>query len=551
MTHSLTRLGSAVVLSGALLACSTSVPDAAQAPTESRSPSRSESGMPTDAPSRSPEPSATSSSPEASATRESPSGADVSAARRAVQQMTLAEKAGQVIVTRYSGTRAPTDLIETYHLGGVIVMGDNVASVPAVRAGNTALQRAHDEDWPLFIGVDQEGGVIARLGSPMTAFPAFMTYGAAGRPELARAAALASGQELRAAGFTVVFAPVADVTIGPADPTIGSRSAGADPEAVAQVVTAAVDGYESAGIIPVVKHFPGHGALGTDSHVGLPVQDAALPELRRRDLRPFRAAVAADVSATMVGHIAVRAVDPGVPATLSRPVVSGLLRRGLGFYGVVVSDAMEMGAVVDGYGVGDSAVQALRAGVDVLLMPPDVGVAHAAIMAAVRDGRLSRRRLDQAATRVVAALLEVDPGRGEPGGVIGSHDAVSLRASRAAITVVDGPCSGRLVGDAVLASGDPEAVTAFNAAASAAGLATGSGDTIALLGYGAAAASADVVVATDTPYVLTDSRAAVARIATYGETPGAMRALVEVLLGRAPAPGRLPVPVSGVPSRGC
>ncbi|MDQ4085347.1 MAG: hypothetical protein M3165_05965, partial [Actinomycetota bacterium] len=318
----------------------------------------------------------------AAATGWGPTTGQIRRARAAVARMRLPELAGQVLVARYGGTAPPTALVRRYHLGGVIVMEDNVASIDAVRRSNARLQRADDRGWPLLIGVDQEGGIVNRLNAPMTGFPALMTHGASDRPDLARAAAQAGGEELRAAGFTMVFAPDADVTTGPSDPTIGSRSVGSRPHRVARIVTAAVDGYRQAGIVPVVKHFPGHGSVGTDSHLDLPVQDASMRRLRHRDLVPFRAAIDAGAPAAMVAHLDVRAVDPGTPSTLSRPVISGLLRRRMGFRGLVVTDAMEMGAIVDRYGTAGATVRSLRAGADVVLMPADLPAAHRAIVSA-------------------------------------------------------------------------------------------------------------------------------------------------------------------------
>ena len=348
-----------------------------------------------------------------------------------------------------------------------------------------------------------------------------------------------------------MFSPDADVTIGSSDITIGSRSAGSRPKVVAHTVTSAVDGYRSAGIVPVIKHYPGHGSVSTDSHVALPVQNASMRTLRHRDLVPFRAAIADHAPVTMIGHLNVRAVDPGVPSTLSRPVITGLLRQRMGFRGLVVTDAMEMGAIVNRYGTADATVRALRAGVDVLLMPADLPTAYHAIVRGVQSGRLPRARLADAATREVALMMHQQSAGPAPGPrVIGSNKQVSYRASRAATTVVKGPCSGRLVGRGVSVSGDGDAVRAFRTAASRAGLSTSGGTSGVLLGYGDSARRGDVVVSTDTPYVLGQSRART-KIAAYGDTPGAMRALVEVLLGRHRAPGHLPVSVAGVPRRGC
>ena len=249
-------------------------------------------------------------------------------AARDVAALSLPDRAAQVIVAGYGGTAPPRTLITDLHVGGVIVLKDNVASIDGVRASNQALAAdwaALGRGYPLLVGVDQEGGRVARLGAPVTEFPTFMTYGAARNDAVTQAAAQASGTELRALGFTAVFAPDADVTIGPADTTIGSRSASTDPTLVANAVTAALRGYSVAGIVPVVKHFPGHGSVTGDSHVVLPPQQASLDTLSARDLVPFDAAVAAGAPAVMTAHLDVRAVDPGVPSTLS-PAVIALLR---------------------------------------------------------------------------------------------------------------------------------------------------------------------------------------------------------------------------------
>ncbi len=468
--------------------------------------------------------------------------------------MPLPSLAGQVIVARYDGHRAPTALVNGLHLGGVIVMSDNIVSTAALRRSNQTLQtsaRQAGRRWPLFIGVDQEGGIVERVKDRATRFPTFMSAGAARDAGLTRRAASASGAELVNLGFSAVFAPDGDVTSGPSDPTIGSRSAGSRPNLVGRQMSTAVKGYLSAGILPVIKHFPGHGSVPADSHVVLPVQHKTLPELRRSDLVPFRAGVAAGVPSVMVAHIDVRAVDPKTPSSLSRPVVTGLLRRELGFDGLVVTDALNMAGVADHYSSAQSAVRALNAGNDVLLMPPSPRAARDGIIRAVNEGRLSRARLEQAAARQIAVLLherDLEPALTRKPGTSGGD---SYRLSAGAATVASGPCHGRLVGRAVRASGPSEAVARFNAAASRAGLGTRSGARVALIGYQGGARSGDVVVSMDTPYALGRSRARVAKIAMYGDTPGAMRALVQVLLGKARAPGHLPVPVRGVQRSGC
>jgi beta-N-acetylhexosaminidase len=510
---------------------------------------------PGDAPSAAPSPDATATAAltptPAPPLSWGPTPDEYAAAARLVADMPVSQQAGQVIVARYGSVEEATDLVVDLHLGGVIVFGDNVASADRVRDDIAKLQAAAARPYPLVVGVDQEGGNVARIGAPVTAFPSLMTLGAAKDPALSERMAQASGEELRALGFTMVYAPVADVTTGPDDPTIGSRSASSNPTIAAGVVSGAVRGYAESGIVATVKHFPGHGSVPADSHVELPVQDATLDELRRRDLVPFRTAIGAGVPAVMVGHIDVTAVDPGVPSSLSAPVV-GLLREELGFDGLVVTDALDMAAVTGEFGIGEATVRSLAVGVDLVLMPPDVRAAHAAIVEAVADGTLPAARLAEAATRSVALMLHQAAGvRPPPAEVVGSHGVVSYEASLAGLTVVSGACTGALVGSSIQITGGTRADrTLLAETAEAAGLGIGSGEVVRLLA-GTSPGSGDVVVALDTPYGLGESTAASGRIALYGRTPGAFRALVAVLTGAASGGGTLPVEVPGADRPGC
>lgn len=481
-----------------------------------------------------------------------PSDEEMRQAAELVDAMTVGERAGQVVVASYSGTTPPEQLVREQHLGGVILLEENVGDTSTLAGRLGALQTRSGRGFPLWVGVDQEGGNVQRLGAPFTAFGPYMAQGAARDDRLSTEVAHATAVELRAAGFTSVFAPVADVTTGLDDPTIGSRSAGDRPGPVGRTNAASLRGYERGGVVAVVKHFPGHGSVPADSHEQLPIQDASLRQLRGRDLVPFQRAVDAGVPAIMSAHIAVRAVDPGVPSSLSRPVVTGLLRRELGYEGVVVTDALNMAGVTAAYDDREAAVRALRAGNDVLLMPPDPVGAVDAVRDAVRDGSLPRARLREAATRMVGLLLHQQAVSGTTPR-LRSHPAVLARQARGALTSVSGPCRGRLVGAVVHPTGDPAVVAAFARAAQRAGLAVSTSadaDSVALRGYGAGPTSADVVVATDTPYLLGGSEAPVL-LATFGDGPVAMRALVDVLLGEASAPGRLPVRVAGLSRSGC
>ncbi len=534
-----------------------------------------------------------------------PDRAELDRAAEIVGRMRLPDLAGQVIVADWSGTRAPVAMVRDLHLGGVIAFDSNVASAAQISGVNAALTRQVRRKWPLFLGVDQEGGVVERLRRAATRFPTFMSAGAAADPTLTRTAYAASGAELRGLGFTVDFAPDADVTSGPGDPTIGSRSVSSRPAAVAAHVIAASTGFAESGVLPVIKHFPGHGSVPADSHLTLPVQTKSLEDLESSDLVPFRRAVAAGLPSVMVGHIDVRAIDPRVPSSLSRKVVTGLLRDELGFDGLVVTDSLRMAGVTRGRTPGRVAVQAMRAGADVLLMPPSPAVARAALVRAVRSGSLPRRRLEQSAARQIALLTHLARAKGK---AVGSARAASRSLSAAAITVTDGACSGALVGDTVHPYGDAGAVSTFAAAAGSAGLTVlqrraapaaarhrrspgrsvaprraggttrsacgpgrrprprrvrrlgawtaredtrlSAGTAIGFSGFRDAPVDGDVAVATDSPWVL-GQVGAPTRIATYGDTAGSMEVLVDVLLGRASAPGQLPVKVAGVARTGC
>jgi beta-N-acetylhexosaminidase len=349
-------------------------------------------------------------------------------------------------------------------------------------------------------------------------------------------------------GFTAMLAPDADVTRGPADPVIGTRSASGFPRLAAEQVVAAQQGIVRAGVIGTLKHFPGHGSVTVDSHRALPVLRKSLDELRRTDLVPFRRGIEAGAGAVMVGHLDVRAVDRGVPASLSRKVVGGLLRRELGFRGLVLTDALSMGAVSKDYPSAKAATRALNAGVDVVLMPADARAARDGIVAAVRGGRLPRTRLESAATRMVALLLHVAHADVPPR-ALGSSALVSARLSAAALTSVSGPCSGRLVGGRLRVTGSDEAGSLFSDAGARQGVTVGKRGVRVALTTGRPP-RAGVVVALDRPEILARSDAPV-RLASYGATPGAMEAVVAFLLGRAPAPGHLPVALGGLPRAGC
>ncbi|GAA3189479.1 glycoside hydrolase family 3 protein [Nonomuraea roseoviolacea] len=373
---------------------------------------------------------------------------------RVLARMSVEEKVGQLFMPVLYGTSAdsvsgenqarygaqtPAKVIAKYHLGGVILFPANVTSVSQVVALTNGLQAASPRV-PLIIGTDQENGLVSRMGALMTKFPGASTVGATGDPARSRAVAKATGEELRALGVNLDFAPVADVNVNPKNPVIGRRAYGDDPAKVAAMVSGAVKGFGDAGVASSAKHFPGHGDTDVDSHTGLPVIKHTRAQWERIDAPPFRAAVAAGVDAVMSAHIVFPKLDPsGDPATLSRPILTGMLREKLGFKGVVSTDALNMEGVRKKYGDGEVAVRAVLAGADLLLMPNDLPKAYTAVTAAVKSGRISRARLDQSVTRLLTlrqkrGFLRAAPraSASEAAGVLRSaeHRRLAARVTR-------------------------------------------------------------------------------------------------------------------------
>ncbi len=341
-----------------------------------------------------------------------PTIGEVEEAQRLVSTWSPDQLAGQVIVGRFHGTdpEEPAAMVRDLHLAGVSITADNVTDRDQVLAMTSAVAEAAAEDgrdFPPVIGVDQEGGYVSHLRGIATDFPHFESAGLAIQADLrsgrkvTRVAARATGYELRDLGFTWVFAPVADVTIGAADPTIGARSPSEDPQVAALATAYAVKGYDSAGIVSTVKHFPGHGTATTDSHDVLPVVGSSLDEIRRHDLPPFELAIAKHAPAVMMSHLDLTSIAPDVPASMA-PEVYDLLRDDLGFEGVAITDSLGMGAVG---GRQFPALQALQAGADLLLMPVDTATTHRIVVDALRSGELSRARIEEAAARVVALQM--------------------------------------------------------------------------------------------------------------------------------------------------
>ncbi|MGG5171023.1 glycoside hydrolase family 3 protein [Pseudarthrobacter sp. J1738] len=489
-----------------------------------------------------------------------PAKKDYDAAAAAISRMSLEEKAGQVLLPYYKGLDPSTELglIKELHLAGTIIMGDNVpllsdgsADVVAVKNLNTAFTEATMSDgrrWPGMIGVDQEGGAVARLRAPLTEWPSAMSLGASGNVQLARNMGQGIATELRYLGFNTDFAPDSDVTIGPADPVIGARSMSQNPTQAAELSTAVAEGILSGSVLPSIKHFPGHGSVTVDSHIALPVQDGTLAQLQARDLVPFQHGIDAGLPMVMTGHLDVKAVESGVPASVS-PKNYQLLRS-LGFNGVAITDALNMGALQKQYPGGSAAVAALAAGADLLLMPADVRLAHAAIVQSVADGTIPLFRLNEAATRVATMMIwrVRVASHGATPATAGSHMVLSRQISAAGLTVVQGQCVGNQIANGIqISGGTPQDRSRLADAATAAGIRVGTGPIVTLAGGTVRYAEGDFVIALDSPWVLAPSQAKLGKIALYGRSPGAFAALIQYLSGQASAPGKLPAAVGPYP----
>lgn len=531
--------------------------------------------------------------------------------------MTIEEKVGQLFVVRVYGTSADASdadavtrnteelgvdnaiaAVTAFHVGGVVYFAENVTTPKALAEFGNALQSAAATQRvaiPVLTAIDQEQGSVVRVGPPATQFPGSMALGAGRSVQDAEIAARITGEELRAMGVFHNYAPVADVNANPANPVIGVRSFSSRPSLVARMVRAQVKGYESAGVAATAKHFPGHGDTSIDSHTGLPVIDVSRKSLRRVDLKPFRAAIASGVDSIMTAHIQVPALDPsGDPATLSEPIVTGVLRESLGYDGVVITDSLRMEGVRTKYGDERIPVLAILAGVDQLLDPPNLPAAFAAVLSAVSAGEITINRLDESVHRILilkaslgltnAQLATVDASAADT--VVGSTENLSAAAQITDRTTTLVKDSSDLVpvdsvdGTQILVTGwGTSALTALTANLRAHGAAvneseTGSDpDPAAIAAAVAAAGGVDLIIATThdvaahpeqrslievltslgvpmvvvalgTPYDISAFPSVPAFIATYSYQPVAIDSLVRVLTGEIESVGRLPVDIT-------
>jgi beta-N-acetylhexosaminidase len=520
------------------------------------------------------------------------------------------EVLGQLLPA-FVGTEPPTWLLRRIAAGqahgATLFLRTNARDADSLASLAWQLHGAAPDDLPLLLGADQEGGQLVGLGHETTRFPGAMALGAADDVGLTEAVGRETADELRALGITVCYAPVCDLALEPGNLSLGTRAFGSDAEHVGRHAAAMTRGLQAGGVAATAKHFPGFGAVDVDPHHRLGVVDASRAVLETRELPPFRAAIAADARMVMSGHVALPAVtdDRALPATVSRQVMDGLLRHRLGFRGVSITDAMDMKAVAQGSaGIVDSIV-ALRAGVDLLLLTPDraaqhrleVGLRQASLrglvsaagtrasLRRVRDLRrwlagfeppdrgvvrgpahreLARRAAAAAVTLVrdEGALLPLRPVTGDRIVVItpqprdltpadSSSDeplalAAAVRRHHDEVTdvrVTADPSAAEIAGAREAAAGARYAIVASLAADAQPGQAR-------LVDAILSSGTPTVTLAMRTPYDLAAYPGAGTHLCSFAIVPASVGAVADVLFGRLPVRGRLPVAIPGLYPRG-
>jgi beta-N-acetylhexosaminidase len=362
------------------------------------------------------------------------------------QITSLEERVGQMMAVGFEGLTAPDYLLEWLaqgRAGTVILFARNVESPEQLAALTRSLHAA--AKYPLLIGIDQEGGTVARLRDGFTESPGAMALAAASSDNEARTARVSKmlAEEMRAVGINWDYAPAVDMAYIPSNPTVGTRSFGVDPETVASLAAAAVTGFEAGGVATSAKHFPGLGKTAIDTHVALPTLDTPVEQLMERDLLPFRTAIDAGASSIMTTHTIFATLDAELPVTLSPVVIRQLLRDTLGFRGVVTTDCMEMKAIADNYGTGESAILAALADVDTILFSHTRATqaeAFEAVCAAVRSGRIPPDRIETALVRISALKArKAITGDGDLGSIRSAeHLAIAEEAARAGTILYKG-----------------------------------------------------------------------------------------------------------------
>ncbi|MFC4776697.1 beta-N-acetylhexosaminidase [Paenibacillus sp. GCM10023252] len=326
-----------------------------------------------------------------------------------IRGMTIEEKLGQLVLVGFQGTEVDSEtaaMMSKSHVGGFILYKNNLQSSQQMVNLLNQLKAANHKSSsiPLWLSVDQEGGLVNRMPDEFTKVPPASDIGRVNRPSYTYGIYQAIGKELSAIGFNMDFAPVLDINSNPNNPVIGSRAFGTTPSVVKQQGLSAVKGLSSAQVIPVVKHFPGHGDTSVDSHLALPVVGKSYEQLESFEWKPFKAAIDGGADVVMVAHLLVRQIDHQYPSSMSSKLMTGVLREKLGFKGVIITDDMTMGGISDHYKIGEAAVRSIRAGSDIIL----IGHGHEqqlevlrALKEALNNNEITEERLDESLYRIL------------------------------------------------------------------------------------------------------------------------------------------------------
>jgi len=329
-----------------------------------------------------------------------------------ISNMTLEEKIGQMIVAGISGTGISTDtekLLSLYHVGGIIFYKENLETPSQITQLINQLKDKNHPNLPLLLSIDQEGGSVTRLPGGLVNFPTNEEIGKLNNPEFSYQIGSLLGYELKEFGFNLNFAPVLDINSNPNNPVIGNRSFGNHPDIVSSLGIQTMKGIQSQNVIPTIKHFPGHGDTSVDSHLDLPIVDKSLSELKKLELIPFERAINQGADVVMVAHILLPQLDKTNPASMSKAVITDLLRDELNFTGVIITDDMTMGAITGHFDIEKAAVQSVKAGSDLILVGHDfvnVEKIFSVLKTAVHKGVISEQRINESVERIIQLKKE-------------------------------------------------------------------------------------------------------------------------------------------------
>ncbi len=345
--------------------------------------------------------------------------------QKIVDNMNINEKIAQMMFIGLEGTslsKEEAELIRTEQVGGVILLGGNIQNKNQLLQYIQSIKKANkNSHTPLMLGVDEEGGRVSRIPDEIANFPSNQYIGKYANDSLSHRIGELLAQKVQAFGFNVDFAPVLDIHNNPQNRVIGDRSFGSTPEKVSKLGIGTMEGIQSEGVIPVVKHFPGHGNTTKDSHISLPQVDKPIVEIKQEELIPFKQAIDEGAEMVMVAHILYSALDQKYPATLSERIITDLLRNEMGFEGVVITDDMSMGAITQNYGMEEAAVLSIRAGTDMFMLTSsgdgNYDRVKKALKQAVKQGTIAEESLDKSVKRILTLKKKYKLSHEPPKGI--------------------------------------------------------------------------------------------------------------------------------------